>query len=163
MVRIIYYHYMMVYWLRGTNVIGDPGEPNAKVPDVRSDSLKWMLEKTMGSVDAFELRRRELGRERAAIAKSLSASPSRSSDFTVAPVTDNEVTESYMLSCDLNDGVMSQYLIRAKLIVKFGPALFMHCPLPFQPYDDNDMKFLTPWLNATNEKMTSHSTNGLAD
>ncbi|KAL7514731.1 hypothetical protein ACHAXN_012051 [Cyclotella atomus] len=141
-----------VYWLRGTNAIGDPGQTNAKVSGVRTERLKWMLEKTMGSVDAFELRRRELGRECAAIAKSVCASPARSSDVTVAPVTDDEVTESYMLSCDPNDGVMNQYLIRAKLIIKFGPALFMHGALPFQPNDDNDMKFPTPWLNATSEK-----------
>lgn len=160
-----------VYWLRGTNLPGDPmrmaeSETNGIVTaesDIfsqnRAGRLKWMLEKTMGSINAFDLRRIELERERAAIITSSSAFPSRhmrNSDWDdrllTIPVTDDEVAESYICSCDPNHGIMSQYLTQAKLIVNFGPAVFIHGALPFVP-DKNEVRFPAPWLNAESERV----------
>eukprot|EP00804_Cyclotella_cryptica_P022870 CCRYP_005065-RA/>CCRYP_005065-RA protein AED:0.02 eAED:0.02 QI:201/1/1/1/0.33/0.25/4/2706/573 len=164
-----------VYWLRGTNLPGDPlrvvenekggiaSSESSIFSQNRAKRLKWMLENTMGSIDAFELRRLELERERTAITNASSAFPSRHSrrsdkgdplhddcetnSTSTMHVTDDEVAESYIRSCDPNHGLMSQYLTRAKLIVRFGPALFMHGALPFVP-DENEVHFPTPWLNA---------------
>lgn len=139
-----------VYWLRGTNMIGDPDLPDSNVPSkTRAETLKWMLQKTMGSPDAFELRRKELVRERTAIMNATCAFPS-DSHMDVASgdeteVTDDEVVDSYLLSCDPNGGIMSQYLTRAMVMLNFGQALFMHGALPFSPHK-KILHFPTPWL-----------------
>lgn len=146
-----------VYWLRGTKLKGDPEATN-KVPTTASPRLKWMLQKTMGSVNAFELRKAELNRERAAATNSTCAFPSpgspnhhssRDQNSSVS-VTNEEVTKSYMISCDPNYGTMGRYLAQAKLIIKIGPTLFMHGALPFAP-NRRETHFPTPWLNANNE------------
>ena len=146
-----------VYWLRGTKLKGDPEATN-KVPTTASPRLKWMLQKTMGSVNAFELRKAELNRERAAATNSTCAFPSpgspnhhssRDQNSSVS-VTNEEVTKSYMISCDPNYGTMGRYLAQAKLIIKIGPTLFMHGALPFAP-NRREKHFPTPWLNANNE------------
>ena len=161
------------------------------------ERLKWMLRKTMGSVDAFELRRCELERERLAIMNSTSAFTSRYSgsvefekngenfEESNSPstkielknismsVTDDEVTQSYIRSCSSVSGIMSQYLTRAKLMIRIGPVLFLHGALPFTPNNallgkaDNDAQslaltseksydFPTPWI-CPNTKNVYHS------
>lgn len=169
-----------VYWLRGTGVLGDPltqidREENAQYNQHResivpsesaAERLKWMLQKTMGSVDAFELRRRELGRERSAIMSSSTAFSSRYSeqptrdttgdDSTAYDVSDGEVAQSYIRSCDPISGIMFQYLARAKLAVRFGPALFIHGALPFTPHDN--LTFPTPWIIQRSKPMTQSLT-----
>ena len=153
-------------------------ETNAVPSETAAERLKWMLRKTMGSVDAFELRRSELERERLAIMNASSAFSSCSSmemgqkegpgtlqidveNKMRLCVSDEEVARSYILSCDPVSGIMSQYLSRAKLMIRFGPALFLHGALPFTKSNnlartsndtsesllDSEMKFdyPTPW------------------
>ena len=157
-----------VYWLRGTNLRGDPDQTTTLVPHERTERLKWMLQKTMGSADAFELRRCELERERIAFKNSTSAAPSLYSNNlekrkTRTGVTDDEVSRSYIVSCNPNDGIMSQYLSRAKLTIKFGSALFMHGALPFLP-DKSTMCFPTPWLTEDEDNRDSScKTSSLTD
>ena len=154
-----------VYWLRGTNLIGDPDHKVSSVPPNRVERLKWMLQKTMGSVDAFELRRRELENERTAIIKNMATierNNNLTKDMLKIPVTDEEVAESYMLSCDPNVGVMSEYLARAKLMVKFGSAIFMHGALPFLP-EKKQLEFPTPWLDSKSENRLHNSAYTLID
>ena len=100
-------HHDGVYWLRGT----DNTEGN--VPTNAADRLKWMLRRTMGSVDAFELRREELQRERFAVMNQtpvflepLELTNEKSRD--AAAVSDEEVVQSYMQSCCPVAGIMSQ-------------------------------------------------------
>ena len=142
-----------VYWLRGTNLMGDPDHAFSSVPSSRVERLKWMLQKTMGSVDAFELRRRELEKERTVITKSMTTigRNSLTKDMLKIPVTDEEVARSYMLSCDPNVGIMSEYLARAKLMVKFGSAIFMHGALPLSPQTKH-LQFPIPWLDSETKK-----------
>lgn len=155
-----------VYWLRETKMIGDPDCTIGVPSKSKADRLKWMLQKTMGSVDAFELRRNELQRERVAILNSTLVSPSSRTSTEgfiddETAVTDDEVADSYMLSCDPNDGIMCQYLTRAKLIIKLGPALFMHGALPFSP-DKKQDHFPSPWV-MVDEKKSYNGQNSLAD
>ena len=104
-----------VYWLRDTVCSDLPADPESSVPsNSAAERLKWMLRKTMGSADAFELRRSELKNERIAIMNKTSASPTSRSDHTsidceiAMMVTDDEVARSYILSCHPVSGIMSQ-------------------------------------------------------
>ena len=103
-------HHDGVYWLRGTE------NEESIVPTSAAERLKWMLRRTMGSVDAFQLRREELQRERFAVMnqKPVSLCPL---DYTTdtsldaasaAAVSDEEVVQSYMQSCCPVAGIMSQ-------------------------------------------------------
>ena len=104
-----------VYWLKSRPVCsGLPAvNPKDSIPP-RSESasrrLQWMLAKTMGSVDAFELRRGELERERVAIMSRTSVPLYQGTkyDHGGAPVTDDEVAQSYIRSCHPIYGIMSQ-------------------------------------------------------
>lgn len=105
-----------VYWLRRTFCSGLPADPESNnVPsDSATERLKWMLQRTMGSVDAFELRRNELKRERVAIMNAASVSSSSRLEHTnsnsndAMKVSDCEVAQSYIRSCCPVSGIMSQ-------------------------------------------------------
>lgn len=112
-----------VYWLKGTLCSGLPADPEGNIvpSSSASERLKWMLYKTMGcaQVDAFELRRDELIRERIAIINGTGAMPSPSKATAVSEgvngdckervtVTDDEVAQSYIRSCNPVSGIMSQ-------------------------------------------------------
>ena len=100
-------HHDGVYWLRGTE------NEESIVPTSAAERLKWMLRRTMGSVDAFELRREELQRERFAVMnqKPVSLCPlehTTDTSLDAAAVSDEEVVQSYMQSCCPVAGIMSQ-------------------------------------------------------
>lgn len=121
-------------------------EPLSRDPVQR---LQWILAKTMGSPRAFEHRRWELTQERETLGQ-----------FD-AVVTDEDVVESYRISCHPRLGEMGQYLSRAKLVLRLGEALFLHGSLPLtdelisrslEKGDDpvvpfwTDLTPLMPWL-----------------
>ena len=163
-----------VYWLRGTGLPGDPEKKYlddsaaTTITETAAERLKWMLRGTMGSPDAFELRRQELQRERLAIMNGQSAFSTQEclehnmSICDDAKVSDDEVVKSYLHSCDPNSGLMSQYLSNAKLLVRFGSVLFLHgalpkietnsFPLPWidPESDDNNVQTFTEWLDELN-------------
>eukprot|EP00581_Thalassiosira_minuscula_P008468 CAMPEP_0183708872 /NCGR_PEP_ID=MMETSP0737-20130205/5043_1 /TAXON_ID=385413 /ORGANISM="Thalassiosira miniscula, Strain CCMP1093" /LENGTH=582 /DNA_ID=CAMNT_0025936825 /DNA_START=191 /DNA_END=1939 /DNA_ORIENTATION=+ len=144
-----------VYWLRNAVCSGMTADPDSIVPrDSAAERLKWMLRKTMGSIDAFELRRKELERERVAIVNGTAVSTFNDGDQANgnATVTDDEVAQSYIRSCNPVSGIMSQYLTKAKLTIRFGSALFLHGALPFVRNTSNNMQSLelpTPWAHQT--------------
>jgi hypothetical protein len=72
----------------------------------------------MGSPRAFEHRRWELSQERQLTGQA--------DHF----VTDDDVVESYRLSCHPRLGEVAEYLSKAKLVVRIGEALFLHGALP---------------------------------
>jgi len=164
-----------VYWLtnRGARAVvcaGLPADSESIVPSDNNavERLKWMLQKTMGSVDAFELRRRELERERVAVMNGASVSPSdhvehASDELTV---TDDEVAQSYIRSCNPVSGIMGQYLTRAKLMIRFGSVLFLHGALPIVP-NSNDanqsLDFPTPWIHPNDDDSTKAGCNSLTN
>lgn len=108
-----------VYWLRGTGLKGDPlsFDTLENKPELPAERLRWILSKTMGAPEAFELRKRELQQEIAMDGNKRLV------------VTDDDVVESYMKSCHPS-GEMGQYLSKAKLVLRFGSALFVHGALP---------------------------------
>ena len=79
------------------------------------ERLKWILRSTMGSPDAFELRRGELKQE----------------ECSAKDITDEQVVQSYQQSCHPAYGEMGQYLRKGKLALKLGNAMFLHGALPF--------------------------------
>lgn len=106
-------HHGGAYWLmRG----GPPADPDrSAVPsESAAERVKWMLKMTMGSVDAFELRRNELMRERFSIRKAIAVIPSRQPEHThgdesiAETISDDEVAQSYIHSCCPVSGIMSQ-------------------------------------------------------
>ena len=107
-----------VYWL-GRTCSGLPADSEGNVVPSTSaaERLKWMLQRTMGSVDAFELRRNELKRERIAIMNgtaavsnpaSFDANQAKEDDDNNISVTDDEVAQSYIRSCNPVSGIMGQ-------------------------------------------------------
>lgn len=131
-----------VYWLKGTGRLGDPLLNTCVAQSSSSQRLKWMLAQTMGSPNAFELRRNELQRERG------------------QHVTDEDVVASYRRSCHPT-GEMGQYLKSAHLALRLGSILFLHGALPLthstlkQVCEQDvavhdfwtDFKFAMPWSN----------------
>mmetsp|Transcript_26481 Transcript_26481/g.58053 ORF Transcript_26481/g.58053 Transcript_26481/m.58053 type:complete len:658 (-) Transcript_26481:32-2005(-) len=111
------------WWLAGTGLDGDPLLENAnagqsKVPsESPADRLRWILGKTMGSPDAFELRRKELETEELFVNNS------------ARNISDEEVVQSFRKACS-PDGELGQYLSSAHLVFKMGAILFMHGALP---------------------------------
>ncbi|KAL7554345.1 hypothetical protein ACHAWF_018112 [Thalassiosira exigua] len=158
-----------VYWLNGRVCSGLPADPDDNVPsEDAAVRLKWMLRKTMGSVDAFELRRNELKRERIAIldvdnGSSCSLDSVKADDVDV---TDDEVVQSYIHSCNPVHGIMSEYLTRAKLMIRFGPVLFVHGAVPFSKNhsDVNEsLEFPTPWVQPNSSHEAGATCKSLSD
>jgi hypothetical protein len=152
-----------VYWLRGTGLPGDPENPEcsdiATTTETTAERLKWMLRSTMGSPNAFELRRQELRKERLAIMNGQSAFSTKECSEQMpiicdgAKVSDDEVTKSYLQSCDPNSGLMSRYLSNAKLMIRFGSVLFLHGALPTIEGDS----FPLPWIDPSDNNVRHHS------
>ena len=101
-----------VYWLRNGVCSGLAADPESAAPSgSAAERLKWMLQRTMGSPDAFELRRRELWRERVAIMDAALESPSSGKKLVGdigEAVMDDEVAQSYIRSCNPVHGIMGQ-------------------------------------------------------
>ena len=145
-----------VYWLHGSGLVGDtdliqkakeymnenndmqklPNEyANAMVPSSSAaDRLKWILKKTMGSPDAFELRRLELFNERKFRYSWMEKFSNDSlQDNSSMDVTDDDVVTSYRHSTHPVHGIMGHYLSKGKLALCLGGVMFMHGSLPFTP------------------------------
>ena len=132
-------HHPGVYWLRGTGMKGDPQSIDmSRNDETPADRLRWILSKTMGAPDAFELRKKELKQE-------LSLHDNNGS----VTVKDEDVVTSYLKSCHPS-GEMGQYLSNAKLALRLGNALFLHGALPivkstlsaFEEYREQDIDSL---------------------
>ena len=143
-----------VYWLRGTGRQGDPLLDDNQVSQTSAaERLKWILAQTMGSPEAFELRKKELQRE-----------------TQDGQVTDDDVVASYRRSCHPT-GEMGQYLQQAHLALRLGDILFMHGSLPLtQPIVKRaceeetvpkdfwkDFEFAMPWKKSESADPVPHS------
>jgi len=125
----------------------------AMVPNSSAaDRLRWILQKTMGSPDAFELRRSELKREQMFrlnyksnnnkgnknnndVNVNVNSSKHENErekeiEFNELQISDDDVVASYRSSTHPK-GEMGQYLLRGKLGLCFGSAMFIHGSLPF--------------------------------
>lgn len=106
-------HHEGAYWLRHIGLSVN-SKPSVVSNGSAAERVKWMLKMTMGSVNAFELRRNELIRERISILNGIAVIPSRQpvnandDDSIAMKVTDDEVAQSYIHSCCPLSGVMSQ-------------------------------------------------------
>ena len=149
------------WWLAGTGLDGDPladdmpENGTSKVPsNSPAERLRWILGKTMGSPDAFELRRNELAREEELI--------HTNSKATSREISDEEVVRSFRRACH-PDGEVGRYLSSAKLLVKVGSALFMHGALPRPDVVDtcqehslwSSVDYAIPWVNDPCEEISS--------
>lgn len=100
------------YW-HTSELLSTDSKP-AVLSNSATECLKWMLSKTMGSVDAFEHRRNELEQEHIAIINVSCVSPSHEPKLingtttNSVTVTDDEVAHSYISSCCPVLGIMSQ-------------------------------------------------------
>ena len=152
-------------WLKGTGRIGDPTSDDLLPPNTASERLKWILQNTMGSPDAFEHRRRELAweiRTRNFCNENENGHNNLdeyyNNDDCVDSVTDQEVVESYQRSCHPK-GELGQYISHACLAKKMGPVLFVHGSLPLtneiikeakiaEKSVWDDMTPFMPWIKA---------------
>lgn len=95
--------------------------------------LQWILAKTMGSPNAFEFRRNELG-----------------------GVSDEEVTQSYLDSCHPTTGEMGRYLAQGHLALKIGQLIILHGALPWMTREENPKYELgMPWLQAPPSQLSA--------
>ena len=123
-------HHEGVYWLRNANQAagGDPTDPTLYPPaDNAAERLRWMLARTMGSPNAFELRRRELLEEKKDRAVTTKSAPKSMENITV---TDEEVVRSYRESCHPSTGEIGNYLTNSHLAYRIGQVLVLHGALP---------------------------------
>jgi hypothetical protein len=138
-----------IMWIHGTGKIGDPQLGLLSLNDP-VERLQWILGKTMGSPDAFALRKQELEWENYG-----------------KEVTDMDVVESYRQSCHPS-GEMGQFLKHSHLAFKIGPIMVVHGSLPMT--EDvmqhasssgvsvwDDLTFCMPWI----EKNTTASDHGV--
>ena len=145
------------WWLAGTGLDGDPlvennsGSCRSKVPSASpADRLRWILGKTMGSPDAFELRRKELEREEMFLNNS------------TKEVSDEEVVQSFRRACH-PDGEVGRYLSSANLVIKLGAIMFMHGALPRAEVIHTSQKdslwssvdYAIPWIVDPQEEVQS--------
>lgn len=149
-------------WFKGTGKLGDPDSNPPPLDSV--ERLRWMLANTMGSPDAFDLRKQELQWERSLLLHQ-HAKLTSTSRTAIVPVTDQDVVESYRKSCH-PQGELGQFLSQAQLICRLGPLLFVHGSLPLidkvvlKKYQHgqsiwDDLTFCMPWL-AVGETAQKH-------
>lgn len=133
-----------IMWFKGSGRVGDPEGPLISNDPV--ERLRWILGNTMGSPDAFELRKSELEWEQ----RQQQSSPLKCT-------TDLDVVKSYRESCHPN-GEMGQFLANAHLALQIGPVLVLHGSLPLT--DEvmakhatkkigslwDDLSFCMPWI-----------------
>ena len=149
-------HHPGLNFLRGTGRIGDP-EFQAP-PDTAVERLKWILSQSMGSPNAFDLRKSELEWEQTELLGSSSKQ-----------VTDEDVVVSYQTSCHPN-GELGQYLSGANLAVRLGQVLFVHGSLPLtkdilherDSHFWDDLTCYMPWLRDDDAK-TNHGVKTIDD
>jgi len=105
------------YWLMRNRDPSDITPIDITRNSVPNDSivtrLQWMLQSTMGSKDAFELRRVELLRERITFIKYHTQQQQEEEEDNYCGIekiiiSDMEVAQSYIQSCCPNSGIMSQ-------------------------------------------------------
>lgn len=117
-----------VYWLRNFHqAAGDdsPSDPTIHPPaEIAADRMKWMLARTMGSPNAFELRRKELQDENRRAATVMGK------DAASLVVTDEDVVRSYQESCHPSKGEIGNYLANAHLAFQLGEVFVIHGALP---------------------------------
>jgi hypothetical protein len=147
-------HHPGLNFLRGTGRMGDP---DFQLPPVDAvERLKWILSRSMGSPNAFELRKAELEWEQ----KELLGSSKE--------VTDEDVVISYQTSCHPK-GELGQYLSDANLAVRLGQVLFVHGSLPLtqdilhERESDfwDDLTCYMPWLQ--DDAKTNHGVTTIDD
>jgi hypothetical protein len=115
------------YWLRNyiLRMGGDPNNPVLKPSSTSAvERLQWILGRTMGSPNAFQLRKQELQRERQQQAPHHPSS--------TPTVTDEDVVESYRKSCHPRTGEMGNYLSNAHLALRIGQLFLVHGALPLK-------------------------------
>ena len=136
-----------VCYLTGTGTPGDPLLPHAGISQTCPiQRLQWILTHTMGSPQAFQLRKLELESE------------NEKADRP-GTVTDDDVVQSYRQSCHPK-GEMGQYLHQAHLAFQLGALFVVHGALPLTPevlqsadvslY--NNMEFAMPWRDSITEQ-----------
>ena len=100
-----------------------------------AERLQWMLQKSMGSPDAFELRRSELQREQEIHFRRQQQQQHHQQHYhpidNSIRITDEQVVKSYKSSTHPY-GVMGEYISNGKLASYLGGgAMFIHGALPF--------------------------------
>ncbi|HNV72877.1 MAG TPA: metallophosphoesterase family protein, partial [Candidatus Ozemobacteraceae bacterium] len=108
--------------------------------DSKATRLRWMLAKTMGSPDAFELRRNELACETA---------------VDQCAVSDQAVVDSYLEDA-CPGGLFHRYLKAACLMHRQGQTLYVHAGMPqaslgHVPGERHRVARLDEWMKRLNE------------
>ena len=155
-------YYPGTMWLYKSGKIGDPSNKTLLKPlqDDPSFRLKWILSETMGSSNAFELRKHELQWEQQQIEQQQGEE---------REISDIDVVRSYQKSCHPTHGELGQFLLHGQLAFRLGPMLFVHGGLPItqeilqetakQPGSSiwDDLSYFMPWMmvNASSSGTTN--------
>jgi hypothetical protein len=112
--------------------------------------LQWILGHTMGSPNAFELRRHELERERR----------NGQDDGPPCVVSDHDVLQSYLDSCHAQTGEMGMYLRQANICFKLGKLFVVHGAVPWMTSTTSTQHYdlAMPWLKDQDSLSSSTST-----
>ncbi|KAL3942858.1 MAG: hypothetical protein SGBAC_003022 [Bacillariaceae sp.] len=153
-----------IMWFQGTGRVGDPEGPLPSSDPV--ERLKWILGNTMGSPDAFELRKNELEWER--------EQQEDEDDSTTPAVTEFDVVQSYRRSCHPN-GEMGQFLANSHLALSIGSLLVLHGALPLTeefmaPHHNrndssvwDDLTFCMPWIQSGESAANDYDVKSIDD
>lgn len=131
-----------VYWDHPSSPLSNNNSPYGTLVD----KLKWMLSKTMGSPDAFQLRREELSKlkKRAVSEEEVVQSyiqtttpcgaknslQDASATITTTTTTTTTMTQGSKMDYKNEAGLMTTYLNNAQVLCKVGSVLFLHGALP---------------------------------
>ena len=112
--------------------------------------LQWILGHTMGSPNAFELRRHELEREQW----------NGQDDGPPCVVSDHDVLQSYLDSCHAQTGEMGMYLRQANICFKLGKLFVVHGAVPWMTSITSTQHYdlAMPWLKDQDSLSSSTST-----
>jgi hypothetical protein len=120
-----------VYWDRSSSPI-----PSNSPQSTLVDKLKWMLSKTMGSPDAFHLRRDELSKIKKQLVSEQEVVQSYIQTTTplgaksIQDTTTSTTTQGITMDDKNEEGLMAAYLNKATVLCKVGSVLFLHGALP---------------------------------